>query len=215
MKKITEDLEDLDLEVEDDRYYGLENLDMTQFASVSTYNNRDFYIMFFEDFKDYLKQEGLDGVVDDKWALFESLCDLAFGSGNWGDSDSWTTCENCYQAIYLEDYYEHDYYFSPYGCIVCGDCVRNYDNYTDDYIETLINNQDEVNTLLPTQDYFTSRGFEIYSTIDEYSRYNYTYRDNKEIIEDINREHPNSDIIFDVVTGGRRNQVIIWVRYNN
>lgn len=154
-------------------------IDFGNFSSVAKKGSGDFYIVYVRDFMDEM---GLE------YSEAEDLLDNEFGSGNWGDSESFAVCDSCGDAIWLDDYYESDYYFDDNGGVFCGDCVRG---NPDDYIEQLINDHSKSNKLVD-EEVIKERGFSPF-----YVEYKYRgYDTKKDLLKALLIDYPSGEFIF-------------------
>jgi hypothetical protein len=154
-------------------------IDFGNFSSVAKKGSSDFYIVYVRDFMDEMGLEYREA---------EDLLDQEFGSGNWGDTESFSVCDSCGDAIYLDDYYESDYYFHDNGGIFCGECVRG---NPDDYIDQLINDASKANKLVD-EEVIKERGFSPFYVDYEYKR----YTTQRELLRALLTDYPSGEFIF-------------------
>lgn len=122
--KENDDLFDTISDKEDASLLGIpeELIDILKDNSIqTTLNDKDFYIISVESIK-YECRKKMN--IELSWDSLERLCDVFIGNGQWGIDDEWSVCDSCYKPIYLNDYYEQDYWYPEDGGIICGDCVR-------------------------------------------------------------------------------------------
>lgn len=116
---------------------------------------------------------------------------------NWATFDDGFICDNCYKFYRNSDYYQNYVIFeSVSNGICCVDCVKNDDSLKSDYINTLINNSDNANTILDDSE-LEDAGFEDYGA--EYANGWYGRRDSpQQILKDILDKHPEAEVVFSV-----------------
>lgn len=59
---------------------------------------------------------------------------IEWAIGEFGFSDQYSTCDNCYTAICTDDMYQDFYLDNDQGFYMCGDCLRKNKNFADDYL---------------------------------------------------------------------------------
>lgn len=59
---------------------------------------------------------------------------LEWAIGEYGFSDQFQTCSNCYAAIDTTDYQPDHWFDNDTGDLLCGDCIRKDENLADDYL---------------------------------------------------------------------------------
>lgn len=177
--------EDLELDTIDnqiqDSYY--------DYASKTTYRGQDFWIIYERD--QFKKELGFEN-----WSEFEEYLDEIF-DGNWGYSDSWNECYNCGNAVYLDDYYNQDYWIDYEGSgIYCGDCVRHVPEIRDSYLEYLANNSDACNTFL-SESQLEEAG--LIKLEGDYEDGYYGRNDSpSRILNELREKYPNGKFVFDL-----------------
>ena len=155
----------------------------------------------------YLFRTSDDFVIVDDWSGlmkelgFNSSGELAdylderYGD-NWGDNESWTDCSYCGKAIYLDDYYRHDYAVINESGFYCSECIKNVPSVRDDYLEDLTNNDSACNEFLSESELEDAGLIKL-----ENEQYEYGYfgrRDNpKDILDRLLRKYPNGKFVFD------------------
>ena len=112
--------------------------------------------------------------------------------GKWEYYEEVYVCDNCYKVFRIEQY-GYTNYFCGNGFILCPDCMKE---EPETYLETLINNYRNANTLL-TGEELEKLGFEQIG--EEYENGWYGRSDNpKEILDKILAEEPDAEIVFDI-----------------
>lgn len=112
--------------------------------------------------------------------------------GKWEYSDETFVCDGCGQLFRI-DYYGYQNFYMGDGFILCPDCMKE---EPETYLETLINNYRNANTLL-TETELEELGFEKIG--EEYENGWYGRSDNpKEILDRILAEEPYTEVIFDI-----------------
>lgn len=118
---------------------------------------------------------------------------------SWTYSDEGFLCDECQRWHYYEDRNGVGYvnYYINDGGIVCSDCVNESDEYTEMYLEELIDDYSKANTLL-TEDKLYELGFEKFNnTVYE----NGMYGDNdspQQIMETAQSLYPNKEFLFSI-----------------
>jgi hypothetical protein len=123
---------------------------------------------------------------------------------NWTFNDEYTTCDKCNNAVELNPYSGRDYYVLD-NEIVCGACIRNDEDLTNELIDILVNNPKVANNIL------TSKILENIGFVkchckdnDECSFDNGLHvgmhDDPKQILSNAIKSNPNKDYIFDINT---------------
>lgn len=117
----------------------------------------------------------------------------------WTFSDEGFVCDECYRWHYYEDRNGVGYvnYFCGDGWIVCSDCLKENDEYTEMYLANLIDNPKSANTLLE-EDKLEDLGFE---KINGYPYENGMYGDNdqpSEILEKAKEQYSNMEFLFNI-----------------
>ena len=75
---------------------------------------------------------------------------LKFSSCYWGFGDEWTYCEDCRQAICLSPAHAFDvpdYWFIDGHGYACGDCIRDDEDVSEEYLAMLNRNHRNANTI--------------------------------------------------------------------
>lgn len=137
--------------------------------------------------------------------------DRAFG-GNWGFSDEYAVCDDCGTVIRTSpDSYswKPDFWLEAEEGYHCGDCVRE---DPDDYIEHLVDNPDEANTIL-SDDELRSRGFAKVNE-DAYENGWYDRQDEpKDILAKAMGKEPNAEFLFSISSNAEfSTQFDLWRR---
>lgn len=120
---------------------------------------------------------------------------------DWGFSDEYAKCDHCQEIIRTapNSYGWKADHVIMFGEIFCGDCVRQEENLSREYInEIILNNARHPNTIL-SQQYFKDKGYQLYN--GEYKgglHFGRDYSDPEEQLEKISKEYEN--IIFDVTS---------------
>lgn len=68
---------------------------------------------------------------------------IEWAIGEFGFSDQYSTCDNCYTAIDTCDYQPDHYWDYDLGVIMCGDCVRKDKSAADDYLSYMARKLEE------------------------------------------------------------------------
>lgn len=120
---------DEDIEAEDD-YDDMVIPDAAyDYISETTYCGEPFYIIW--DVRGLKRSLGMTDADDD---FLEEMYDLYFGEGHWGYEDYWYMCDYCGDAINSEC---DEYQWLNSGCY-CGNCVREHDSVTEEYLENCV-----------------------------------------------------------------------------
>ena len=189
--------EDLDIE----EIGGLPEDLIGNYVDKTTYNGRDFYIIY--DKEGLMKELGFS---DDD---IESYLDEIF-DGAWGYQGDWETCYNCGKAIYMEDYYSQDYWVDYEGSgLYCGDCVREVPEIRDAYLEFLANNVDNCNTFLSERQLEEAGLIKLEGSYE--SGYYGRHDNPSEIYNKLADKYPNGRFIFDLDNSDRWNtKYSVW-----
>lgn len=190
----------IELDTVNEPLFGVD-IDLRQYAlEAFVKDGTPFYIVYFDE----IKSENKD--LELSYNDIETLCDRQFGVYNWGDADEWSVCEQCGRAIYLDDIYEHDYFYEE-GYLICGDCIRN---DPQGYFEFLENNVDDENRLVPNEDKFEELGYEIVLTFD-YGNKPYGRNDKQRVLNDLLEQYPRGKFIFN---DNGYNGLNVWGKIN-
>ena len=112
--------------------------------------------------------------------------------GKWEYSDETFVCDGCGQLFRI-DHYGYQNFFMGDGFILCPDCMKE---EPETYLETLINNYHNANTLLSKEE-LEKLGFEQIG--EEYENGWYGQNDDpKEILDKILAEEPDAEVVFDI-----------------
>ena len=173
---------------------------------IAKYDGEDFMIV--DSWEDVQKiQKCIDPNFEPKDRWDSSVLDNAI---NWGFSDSYTTCEECGDVICTEPDSKHwvaDFFVSDYG-IECGDCVRN---NPQEYIQSLINNPRNANTILDDSD-LEYEGFEKLEG-DYQSGWYDRHDDPEDILSDLLDKYPYGEFIFSVTSNAQfATNFEVWAR---
>ena len=63
----------------------------------------------------------------------------------WGFDDEYAMCSECRKAVALEDTPYYYYYYAVDGEFLCGDCIKNNEQLTENYIEEVIEGGSKAN----------------------------------------------------------------------
>ena len=113
--------------------------------------------------------------------------------GKWEYYDEVYTCDGCGKVFRIEQYGYRNYYMGD-GYILCPECLKEDPS---EYIEGLINNPKNANTLFSAEE-LNDLGFERVGEEYENGWYGQT-DDPKTILDNILAENPNAEVIFDIV----------------
>lgn len=112
--------------------------------------------------------------------------------GKWEYSDETFVCDGCGQLFRMETY-GYANYFCGDGFILCPECMKE---EPETFLETLINNYHNANTLLSKEE-LEKLGFEQIG--EEYENGWYGQNDDpKEILDKILAEEPDAEVVFDI-----------------
>ena len=166
---------------------------------------KNFNKMIIDEFKgkrtvDYLGDE-IDISSEERCANARTNKDTYFvdrlTDDAWTFSDEGFVCDECQRWHYYDDRNGVGYvnYFCGDGWIICSDCLKKSDEYTEMYLKELIDNYSKANILLD-DDKLYDLGFEKINT----SPYNNgMYGDNDQpskILEKAKEQYPNMEFIF-------------------
>lgn len=118
----------------------------------------------------------------------------------WTFSDEGFVCSECQKWHFYDDrgYTSYANYKVFDGWIKCGDCLKK---HPEDYIQDMIDNPKNANTILEYKDLLDLRFEKI--NIDHYANGWYGQEDSpQKILEKAKKEHPNMEFIFDVIKDG-------------
>lgn len=164
---------------------------------ISKYNGEDFMIV--DSWDDVIEiQKALDPSFEPKDKYDTKVLDDYMP---WGFSDSYVVCDECGDVICTEPDSKHwkaDFFVSDNG-IVCGDCVRE---DPQDYIEYLVNNPNNANTILDPSN-LEDEGFEKLDGDTYQSGYYGRNDDPKSILKDLMNKYPQGEFIFNVIGVGQ------------
>ena len=139
---------------------------------------------------------GLPKDIDDREYFTEWLDYLTHGM--WGFADEYSGCDCCYKAFrtsptsysWVADYWVGD------GFIFCGDCVRENEDYSKEYLESLENNPKRANTILLDDD-IKKAGYRKIIPECEYGWYG-RQDSPKEILERVIHNNKNGRYLFSI-----------------
>ena len=126
----------------------------------------------------------MDDILDDMWTF----------------SDSAVFCDHCQEVIYLNDYHTVDYWVDyDNGEFICGDCIRDNEDFANEYIEAHINDHLTANTILNLSDY----GFKVCECEDDVCNfwsglYQGANDEPEQILKNAIDINPDNDYIFDI-----------------
>lgn len=139
------------------------------------------------------KEKGIDTSEMSAWQEMQVYGYIDFATDeNWVYSDESFICDGCGKLFRMEAY-GYANYFCGDSFILCPECMKE---EPETYLETLINNYHNANTLL-TKEELEKLGFEQIG--EEYENGWYGQSDDpKEILDRILSEEPNAEVIFDI-----------------
>ena len=124
---------------------------------------------------------------------------------DWGFSDEFSACLNCNKAVRTQTYHgPADIVFIEGSGLYCGDCIRNDDQMTEQYIEShLRNNPNHANYIIDDSYEFHDRGYRKVQDIieDEDGQYDagwYRWNSQDDPQELYERFKDDYDVVFDM-----------------
>ena len=169
--------------------------------SLTTYQDEwlvifEGYDMKYVEFQERIKEEL------GKETSFNDLVEVLTGNkNNWGLASEFTTCHICNKAIETTTTHKPDFFLDERNTrICCGDCVREEEAITKDYIEHLTNNYKSANTIL-TSNKLESFGFELYNKGKEFEFgvHNDSEIDDPEHLLSKLQSEGYEEVIFDII----------------
>lgn len=165
---------------------------------VDSYYEKELIKLIKETYKDKYNDVVTNGFeydtdADERWIDWIS-------DGEWDTSDNGFLCMECNNWCKKDQdaYSSYKNYLIGDGWIICEDCMKDNEDYLNIYINELINNPNNANTMLNSNE-LSDLGFEKINQCSYANGY-YGQVDNPEkILDKVKENNPNMEYIFSIV----------------